>query len=67
MCSWLDPLSLKSERECALFWKANLLFYWAVMSSCPGTMAELQSVYDNHHSQLEKNAQELEEVVNYCC
>ena len=25
-------------------------------------MAELQRVYDNHHSQLEKDAQELEGV-----
>lgn len=45
-----------------MFRKANLLFYWEVMSSCPGTMAELQCVYDNHHSQLEKNGHELGEV-----
>ena len=56
------PSFSKWERECVLFWKADLLFYWAVMSLCPGTMAELQRVYDNHHSQLEKDGQELEEV-----
>ena len=39
------------------------MFYWGVMSSCPaGSMTELQRVYDNHHSQLEKNGHELGEV-----
>ena len=32
------------------------------MSLRPGTMAELQCVYDNHHSQLERNGHELGEV-----
>ena len=48
-------------KEHILFRKAK--FYWGVMSSCPaGSMAELQRVYDDHHSQLEKNGHELGEV-----
>ena len=50
-------------KERVLFRKAILLFYWGVMSSCPaGSMTELQRVYDDHHSQLEKNGHELGEV-----